>query len=99
QSIRREPVAMHDFVRQNGHQVLRSGGVEVLPGAGGGVINVYPIKQDIWGGCNKVSIVSPVYGLTNMREVDTGKPPMSWNEYQALLAQGKVEKIQPPEHV
>ena len=31
--------------------------------------------------------------------VDSGKLPLSWNEYQALLAEGKVEKIQPPEHV
>jgi hypothetical protein len=28
-----------------------------------------------------------------------GKPPMTWNEYQAGLAEGTVEKIQPPEHV
>jgi hypothetical protein len=34
-----------------------------------------------------------------MKEVDTGKPAMTWNEYQGLLAEGKVEKIQPPEHV
>ena len=34
-----------------------------------------------------------------MKEVDTGNPPMSWNEYQALLAAGKVEKIEPPSHV
>jgi hypothetical protein len=34
-----------------------------------------------------------------MKEVETGKPRMSWNEYQAMLAAGKVKKIQPPEHV
>jgi hypothetical protein len=34
-----------------------------------------------------------------MLEVDTGKPPMSWNEYQARLTAGEVEKIRPPEHV
>jgi hypothetical protein len=34
-----------------------------------------------------------------MTEVDTGKPPLSWNEYQAKLAAGAMEKIQPPEHV
>jgi hypothetical protein len=27
------------------------------------------------------------------------KPPMSWNEYQAFLAAGQMEEIQPPEHV
>jgi hypothetical protein len=34
-----------------------------------------------------------------MREVDTGLPPMSWNAYQALLAEQKVAKIEPPDHV
>jgi hypothetical protein len=34
-----------------------------------------------------------------MQEVETGKAPMSWNQYQALLAEGKVQKIGPPEHV
>jgi hypothetical protein len=34
-----------------------------------------------------------------MKEVDTGRPPMSWNEYQKGLAAGTVEKIRPPEHV
>jgi hypothetical protein len=34
-----------------------------------------------------------------MKEVDTGKPRLSWNEYQALLTEGKMEKIRPPEHV
>ena len=34
-----------------------------------------------------------------MTEVDTGKPPMSWNQYQAGLAAGEVEPIGPPEHV
>jgi hypothetical protein len=34
-----------------------------------------------------------------MKEINTGRPPMNWNEYQTGLAEGKVEKIQPPEHV
>jgi hypothetical protein len=34
-----------------------------------------------------------------MKEVETGKPPMSWAQYQKLLAAGKIDKIQPPEHV
>jgi hypothetical protein len=34
-----------------------------------------------------------------MKEVHTGKPPMTWNQYQALLAGGKMKKIQPPEHI
>jgi dihydropyrimidine dehydrogenase (NAD+) subunit PreA len=101
QSIRREAVPVADFIRANGHQaqVVRSGGVEVVPGAGGGTINVYTIKQDTCVGCNLCSLVCPVEGCVAMKEVNTGKAPMSWNQYQALLAEGKVEKIRPPEHV
>jgi dihydropyrimidine dehydrogenase (NAD+) subunit PreA len=100
QSIRWDRVSMNDFVRANGHhaQVVRSGGLEVLPGAGGDAINVYSIKEDTCVGCNLCSLVCPVEGCITMKEVDTGKPPMSWNEYQALLSEGKMEKIRPPEH-
>jgi dihydropyrimidine dehydrogenase (NAD+) subunit PreA len=101
QSIRRDRVSLKEFVRANGDQaqVVRSGGFEVLPGAGGDVINMYTIKQDVCVGCNLCSLVCPVEGCITMKEVDSGKPPMTWNEYQALLAAGKVEKIRPPEHV
>jgi dihydropyrimidine dehydrogenase (NAD+) subunit PreA len=99
QSIRREPVPMKEFVRHNGQHVHRSGGVEVLPGAGGDVINLYTIKQDTCVGCNLCSLVCPVEGCITMKEVQTGKPSMTWNLYQALLAEGKIEKIGPPEHV
>ncbi len=34
-----------------------------------------------------------------MKEVDTGQPPMTWNEYQAKLAAGEVKPIEPPRHV
>jgi dihydropyrimidine dehydrogenase (NAD+) subunit PreA len=101
QSIRWDKVPQAEFLRtsSNGAQVVRSGGVEVLPGAGGDTVNVFSIKQDTCVGCNLCSLVCPVENCITMKEVDTGKPPMTWNEYQALLVQGKVEKIQPPEHV
>jgi hypothetical protein len=44
------------------------------------------------------SLVCPVEGCITMREVDHGRPAMSWNEYQAQLSAGKIEKIHPPEH-
>jgi dihydropyrimidine dehydrogenase (NAD+) subunit PreA len=101
QSIRREAVPVAEYVRANGHaaQVVRSGGVEVLAGAGGDTINVYTVKRDSCVGCNLCSLVCPVEGCVTMRAVETGKPAMSWNEYQARLAAGTVEKIGPPEHV
>lgn len=99
QSIRWDKVPMAEFVKQNGHAPIISGGVEVLPGAGADYVNQFTIKQDVCVGCNMCSLVCPVQGCINMIEVDTGKPPMTWNEYQKLLAEGKVEKILPPEHV
>jgi len=101
QSIRWDRVPMSEFVHSNGQlaHVVRSGGMQVLPGAGDGTVNVYTIKQDACVGCNLCSLVCPVEGCITMKEVDTGKSPLSWNEYQALLAQGKMEKIRPPEHI
>jgi dihydropyrimidine dehydrogenase (NAD+) subunit PreA len=101
QSIRRDPVPLGAFVKAHGAQahVIRSGGFDVLPGAGGDVINVYSIKQDTCVGCNLCSLVCPVENCITMNEVDTGKPSMTWNDYQALLAKGATAKILPPEHV
>jgi dihydropyrimidine dehydrogenase (NAD+) subunit PreA len=101
QSIRWDRVPMSEFLARDGHQaqLLRSGGIDVLPGAGGDTINVYSIKQDTCVGCNLCSLVCPVEGCVTMKEVDTGRPPMSWDEYQLLLAEGKMDKILPPEHV
>src|SRR5262245_13677357 len=98
QAIRWDRVPATEYSAANG-QVRQSGGVPVLPGAGDGAVNRFTIKQDTCVGCNLCSLVCPVSGCITMKEVDTGKPPMSWNQYQALLAEGKVEKIRPPEHV
>jgi dihydropyrimidine dehydrogenase (NAD+) subunit PreA len=100
QAIRWDQVPTSEFVKTNGaaNHVLRSGGCEVVPGSGGDIINVFKIKQDACVGCNMCSLVCPVEGCIDMLEVDTGKPSMTWNDYQALLTAGKVEKIQPPDH-
>lgn len=100
QSIRWDKVPTEDYLRSHRYaDVLRSGGFEVTPGAGGGVVNLFTIKEEICVGCNMCSLVCPVEGCITMTEVDTGKPPMTWNEYQAKLASGEMEKIRPPEHV
>ena len=59
---------------------------------GGGVINVFTIKEDICVGCNMCSLVCPVEGCITMPEVDTGRPPMTWNEYQAKLAAARSRR-------
>jgi dihydropyrimidine dehydrogenase (NAD+) subunit PreA len=99
QSIRWDKIALADFVKTHGDEVVRSGGVEVLPGAGGDIVNQFTIKQDTCVGCNLCSLVCPVQQCIGMKEIDTGKPPMTWNEYQKLLAEGKIAKIEPPTHV
>ncbi|MCE9534320.1 MAG: NAD-dependent dihydropyrimidine dehydrogenase subunit PreA [Planctomycetes bacterium] len=99
QSIRCEKVPFEEFVQSSGRTPTRSGTFEVLPGAGGDIVNRFTIKQDTCVGCNLCSLVCPVSSCITMKEVDTGKPPMTWNEYQNLLAQGKIAKIEPPAHV
>ena len=100
QSIRWDKVPAAEYAASGrAAQVRHSGGVPVLTGAGGGTVNRFTIKQDVCVGCNMCSLVCPVSGCITMKEIDTGRPPMSWNQYQALLAEGKVEKIRPPAHV
>ncbi len=59
---------------------------------------VFTVDDAACVGCNMCSLVCPVKDCITMEEVDTGKPPMTWNDYQMLLAEGKVEKIEPPDH-
>ncbi len=40
------------------------------------------VKQDDCVGCNLCALVCPVPDCITMTEVDSGKPPMSWNQYQ-----------------
>jgi dihydropyrimidine dehydrogenase (NAD+) subunit PreA len=62
-------------------------------------VNYYSIKEASCVGCNMCMIVCPVEGCISMKQIDTGKPEMSWNTYQQWLAEGKVAPILPPEHV
>ena len=101
QSIRWDQVATADYIASNGHgaEVRHSGGIATLPGAGGGTINLFTIKTESCVGCNMCSLVCPVEKCITMVEVDSGRPPMSWRDYQERLAAGTVAKIRPPEHV
>jgi dihydropyrimidine dehydrogenase (NAD+) subunit PreA len=101
QSIGWEKLPIAEFLQNNGSSLPleRSGGVAILSGAGGGVINRFTIHEDTCVGCNMCSLICPVENCITMQEVDTGKPPMTWNEYQAKLAAGEIEKMGPPEHV
>jgi dihydropyrimidine dehydrogenase (NAD+) subunit PreA len=101
QSIRMTSANEAEFISQNGNSkhAFRSGGYTILPGAGDDRVNLFHIKQDTCVGCNMCSLVCPVDGCISMKEVESGMPKMTWKEYQAKLAAGEMEKIQPPVHV
>ncbi len=103
QAIRWERVPSAEYLgangSQNGRGAIHSGGHVVVPGVGGGAINLFTIQEETCVGCNMCSLVCPVEGCITMHEVDTGRPPMSWNEYQAKLSAGQVGRIEPPRHV
>lgn len=84
-------------------QVSTSGGHQVVVGGSGGGddghVNIYEINQETCVGCNLCSLVCPVHGCISMVERESGLPSMSWREYQEKLANGEVEKIEPPSHV
>jgi dihydropyrimidine dehydrogenase (NAD+) subunit PreA len=47
------------------------------------------IIDDTCVGCNLCSLVCPVDGCITMKRVDTGRPPLTWKEYQQDPAQHK----------
>ena len=76
-----------------------SGGVRVMSGVGDGYANKFEINQQMCVGCNLCSLVCPVSGCISMLERSSTIPHLTWRQYQEALAQGKLEKIQPPAHV
>ncbi|MBI5367012.1 MAG: NAD-dependent dihydropyrimidine dehydrogenase subunit PreA [Planctomycetes bacterium] len=46
------------------------------------------VLEDVCVGCNLCSLVCPVDGCITMKEVDNGRPSVSWRQYQAKLAAG-----------
>ena len=44
-------------------------------------------------GCNLCSIVCPVDGCITMTPVDSGKPAMTWEQYQSRLAAGTMQPL------
>lgn len=62
-------------------------------------IDVFTIREDACVGCNMCALACPVEGCITMEEVATGKPAMNWNQYQTMLKDGKIKKIEPKKAV
>lgn len=53
------------------------------------------VREDDCVGCNLCSIVCPVDDCITMTPVDTGRPAMSWHDYQSRLAAGTMQPLPP----
>jgi dihydropyrimidine dehydrogenase (NAD+) subunit PreA len=59
---------------------------------------VYTINQESCVGCNMCQIVCPAQGCISMVEHNTGKPVMSWKQYQEKVSKGEMKPLPPPSH-
>jgi dihydropyrimidine dehydrogenase (NAD+) subunit PreA len=53
-------------------------------------VHVPRIIEEECVGCNLCALVCPVDGCITMRQVDTGKPPMSWNQMMRQRSGGQA---------
>jgi dihydropyrimidine dehydrogenase (NAD+) subunit PreA len=96
QAIEWEKIPQAEYVARFGEpRKLRGEAAPQLKLSAEGKVDVFTIKLAECVGCNMCALACPVEGCITMKEVRNDKPFMNWNQYQTLLAAGKVEKIQP----
>jgi dihydropyrimidine dehydrogenase (NAD+) subunit PreA len=62
--------------------------------SGNGKVRVPRIIEEECVGCNLCMLVCPVEGCITMKQVDTGQPPMSWND--RMKQHGAAPECAPP---
>jgi dihydropyrimidine dehydrogenase (NAD+) subunit PreA len=96
QAIAWDKMPMPDYIARFGEpRKLRGEAAPQLKLSADGTVDVFTIKLEECVGCNMCALACPVEGCITMKEVPSSKPSMNWNEYQQLLAAGKVQKIEP----
>ncbi len=101
QSINIEQVPEKEFLKAHKDGVDRtflSGTQRYVHGAGEGYVNRFTINQETCVGCNMCSLICPVADCITMIQIDNGKAPMNYQQYQEGLAAGTISKIEPPQH-
>lgn len=99
QSIGVTQVPIQDYLASSeGRELQKSGKAEFMPGLGAGYVNRFDVIESTCVGCNLCSLVCPVDDCISMEEKDSGRPSMTWGEYQEKVASGEMERIEPPHH-
>jgi dihydropyrimidine dehydrogenase (NAD+) subunit PreA len=101
QAIDWEKLARAQYIKKFGEprQLKGEAAPSLLLDGNGISIDVFTVNEQACVGCNMCALACPVDGCITMKEVATGKPAMNWNQYQSLLAAGKIEKIEPKKAV
>jgi dihydropyrimidine dehydrogenase (NAD+) subunit PreA len=101
QAIAWDKLTSADYVKKFGEPKRLKG--EAAPNMqlneDGRAIDVFTIREDACVGCNMCALACPVEGCITMEEVKTDKPTMNWNQYQTMLANGQMKKIEPKKAV
>jgi dihydropyrimidine dehydrogenase (NAD+) subunit PreA len=71
------------------HQSIR-----LMGDGNGGTAKVPEIIDEKCVGCNLCMLVCPVPGCITMKEIATGRPPLSWHQYQTHLARPHLARLE-----
>jgi dihydropyrimidine dehydrogenase (NAD+) subunit PreA len=85
----------HIACEDGAHQAIRliePNGLGLGPGRLPGK-PVPEIIEESCVGCNLCALVCPVRNCITMISIETGRAPLTWNDYQEKLARGEMQRI------